>query len=141
MRRRPWIAGLAAAGTLCLLSTLSFARPHTDPAHRSALPVTLTLRDGTEWTASLQGVGCTESICSRVRALTGHWDSIWLDGLTHVRDISRNRSGQVRAVFAFRDGTERAASITETNRVLYLKDEHGRDRTVDLASLAQVDFN
>lgn len=141
MQRRPWIASIATIGTLSLLSTLSFARPHTDPAHRSALPVTLTLTDGTQRTATLQGVGCTESMCSRVRAVDSHADSVWLDGLTCVRDISHNPSGRIHAVFTFRDGTERAALITETNRVLYLKDHQGRDRTLDLARLTRIDFN
>jgi len=46
MRRRPWGAHLAAIGALCLLATVSFATPHDDSAHRSGLPVTLTLVDG-----------------------------------------------------------------------------------------------
>jgi hypothetical protein len=140
MERRSWIANLAAVGTLTFLSTLSFARPHTDPAHRSALPVWMTLADGTRHAATLQGVGCTESMCSRVRALDRQAESIWLDGLTCVRDISGSRSGPVHAMFVFKDGTERPASITETNRVLYLTDDRGRERRVDLTSLRRIDF-
>jgi hypothetical protein len=141
MKRRRWAAIMAAIGTLCVVSTLTFARPHDDPTHRSALIVTLTLPDGTQRTATLQGVGCTESMCSRVRALDSRAKSVWLDHLSAVREISHNPSGPVHAVFTFRDGTERAASITDTNRVLYVRDWQGRDRTVDLASLIQIDFD
>jgi hypothetical protein len=141
MQPRTWIVSLAGIVTLCLLSTLSFATPHTDPSHRSALPVTLTLTNGTQHTLTLEGVGCREAMCSRVRALDSHADSVWLDGLSSVREISRNSSGPVHAVFTFKDGTARSASIAELNRVVYLKDEHGRDWTVDLASLAQIDLN
>lgn len=140
MRPRSWIVRVAAIGTLCLLSTLSFARPHNDPAHRTALPVVLTLADGTRHSATLRGVGCTKSMCSRVRALDSHWENVWLDGLSGVREIAGNSSGPVHALFTFRNGNERAASITETNRVLYLKDSRGRDWTVDLASRTQIDF-
>ena len=140
MEHRSWIASLTAVATLSLLSTLSFARPHTDPAHRSTLPVRLTMPDGTQHAATLRGVGCLESMCSRVRALDRHADSIWLDGLTCVREISGGRSGPVHAMFVLRDGTQRAASIVETNRVLYLTDDRGRDRRVDLATLSRIDF-
>src|ERR1700730_7301664 len=88
MQVRSWVASLAAVGTLCLLSSVSFARPHDDPAHRSALHVTLTLANGTRHAATLQGVGCTEAMCSRVRAQDDQADSIWLDGLASVRQIS-----------------------------------------------------
>jgi hypothetical protein len=140
MRRQPWLAHVGAIGTVCLLASVSFARPHDDPAHRSALPVTLTLADGTQRAATLQGVGCIEAMCSRVRAQDNRADSIWLDGLACVRQISGEASGPLRVVLGFKDGTERVASIRETNRVLYLTDPSGYRHTVDLASLRQIDF-
>ena len=140
MRARSWVGTLAAMVTLCFLGSMSFATPHTDPAHRSALQVTLTLADGTRHAATLQGVGCTESMCSRVRAQDNQADSIWLDGLASVRPISGAASGPLQVVLGFKDGTERAASIRETNRVLYLTDNHGHTRTVDLARLTRVEF-
>ena len=141
MRARSWPVSLAAMTTLCLLGSLSFARPHTDPAHRSALPVTLVLADGTRHSATLQGVGCTEAMCSTVRAQDNHADSIWLDGLASVRRISGAASGPLQVLLVFKDGSERAASIMETNRVLYLTDSRGHKRTLDLGRLARIDFN
>ena len=49
MRIPSWATHIAAIGTLCLLASVSFARPHTDSAHRSALPVTLTLTTGAQY--------------------------------------------------------------------------------------------
>lgn len=141
MQIRSSVATLATVGTLCLLSSMSFARPHNDPAHRTHLRVTLTLANGTRHAATLQGVGCTESMCSRVRAQDNRADSIWLDGLASVREISGASSGSLDVVLSFRDGTQRAASIRETNRILYLTDSRGHDRILDLASLTQLDFN
>jgi hypothetical protein len=141
MQARSWVGSLAAMVTLCLLGSMSFARPHTDPAHRSALPVTLVLASGARHSATLQGVGCTESICSTVRAQDNHADSIWLDGLASVRPISGATSGPLQVVLVFKDGSERAASIMETNRVLYLTDSRGHKRTLDLGRLAQIDFD
>ena len=132
---------LAAIGTLCLIATVSFARPHNDPAHRSALPMTLTLTDGAQQTAILQGVGCKESMCSRVRAQEWTWDNFWLDELASIRQISGQQNGPLQVVLGFKNGSERSATVIETNRILYVSDRNGRSRTVDLGSLTQVDFN
>ena len=132
---------LAAIGTLCLIATVSFARPHNDLTHRSALPVTLTLTDGAQQTAILQGVGCKESMCSSVRAQEWTWDSFWLDDIASIRHISGGRSGPLQVVLGLKHDGERPATVIETNRILYVTDAHGRSRTVDLGSLTQVDFN
>jgi hypothetical protein len=141
MRTRLRTTRLAAIGTLCLIATVSFARPHNDPTHRSALPVTLTLTDGAQQTAILQGVGCKESMCSRVRAQEWTWDSFWLDDLASIRKISGGRRGPLQVVLGLKNGGERPATVIETNRILYVTDARGRSRTVDLGSLTQVDFN
>jgi hypothetical protein len=80
-------------------------------------------------------------MCSRVRAQDNRADNIWLDGLVSVRQIAGHASGPLTVVLGFKDGTERAASIRETNRILYLTDSDGHNRTVDLARLTQIDFN
>jgi hypothetical protein len=98
------------------------------------------MADGTARTITLQGVGCTESICSRVRARDMKADGVWLDGLASVREISREAEGPVRAVFTFKDGVERQASVVPGNRVLYVEGRFGRTEKLDLASLAKIDF-
>jgi hypothetical protein len=80
-------------------------------------------------------------MCSRVRAQEWQCDSFWLDDLAGIRQISGRRSGPMRVLLGFKNGTERPATIVETNRVLYVTDSHGRSRTVDLGSLTRIDFN
>jgi hypothetical protein len=80
-------------------------------------------------------------MCSRVRAQEWTWDSFWLDELASIRQISGEQSGPLHVVLGFKNGGERSATVIETNRIVYVTDRDGRRRTVDLGSLAQVDFN
>ena len=98
------------------------------------------MADGTDRRVTLQGVGCTESMCSRVRARDTKADDVWLDGLASIRPVSHNATGPVAAVLTFKDGTERQASIIEWHRVLYVEGSFGLTSKLDLARLARVDF-
>jgi hypothetical protein len=97
--------------------------------------------DGITHTIILQGVGCTESICSRVRAKDTNADDVWLDGLASIREISHQATGPVTAVLTFKDGGERQASIIEFHRVLYIKGSFGLTNKLDLARLTRIDFD
>jgi hypothetical protein len=46
------------------------------------------MADGTAGTVTLEGVGCAQTMCSRVRAGTVEADGVWLDDLDRVRLIS-----------------------------------------------------
>ena len=74
-----------------------------------------------------------------IRALDANAESVWLDGLTSVHDISREADG-VTAVFTFKNGSERRSSIRAGNRVLYLAGHFGRTEPLDLASVARIEF-
>ena len=111
---------------------------HNLEGHRSSLRATLTMADGTVRAIKLEGVGCPESMCSRVKARELA-NSIWLDGLASVRGISRT-AGPVTATFKFKDGTERQASIVATNRVLYAQRPLGFTEKIDLGSVSEIDF-
>ena len=115
--------------------------PVDDPGHRSSLPATLTMLDGATRTVTLQGVGCTASICSRVRARDVNSENLWLDGIESVRGITGQRDGAVTAYFTFKDGTERQASVIREHRILYIRERFGRIDTLDLASIARIDFD
>jgi hypothetical protein len=114
--------------------------PAVDQGHRSSLRARVTMVDGTSRAITIQGVGCTDSICSRVRATALTADSVWLDGLASVRAISHDINGPVKAVFAFKNGMERQASIVQVNRVLYVDGRFGRTEKLDLGSLTRIDF-
>ena len=62
-----------------------------DQGHRLLLRARVVMVDGTSRAITIQGVGCTENICSRVRATTLMADSVWLDGLASGRVISRHQ--------------------------------------------------
>ena len=145
MNTPTWISRLVAAfivAVACLAPSRGVAgiTPHDDKGHRSALRATVTMTDGTTRAITLQGVGCSIAVCSRVRARDSKADDVWLDGLSAVRDISHNASGPIQASLTFRDGTERQTSIVEDNRVLYVQGRFGRAEKLDLASLTRIDF-
>jgi hypothetical protein len=107
--------------------------------HRSSLRATVTLADGNARTVTLQGIGCTVAMCSRVRAIDTNAESVWLDGLISVHDIFPEADG-VTAVFTLKNGSERRSSIRAGNRVLYLAGHFGRTEQLDLASVTRIQF-
>jgi hypothetical protein len=132
---------IAAITGVCLIGATSLAStPHNDPRHRSSLRARVTMVDGSTRSITLHGVGCTDSICSRVRAKDTASDDVWLDGLASVRNISHKTSGPVTADFTFKDGVERHVSIVELNRVLYIEGRFGLTHQLDLARLTRIDF-
>src|ERR1041385_9289323 len=123
MKTLSWAAQIAAVAALFFVSNAVVARtPDNDENHRSELRAKLRVADGGVRSVVLQGVGCPESMCSRVRARNTKAASIWLDGLASVSHISQDGlNGPVQATFRFKDGTERTESIAATNRVLYIQ--------------------
>ena len=112
-----------------------------DYGHRALLRAKITTTDGMTRTVTLKGVGCAESICSRVAMRNVKTDSIWLDGLASVRRISRDSAaGPVKVVFKFRNGTEREESVSPWSRVLYIRRRLGSTEKLDLAGLNEIDF-
>jgi hypothetical protein len=114
--------------------------PAVAEGHRSSLRARVTMIDGTSRAFTIQGVGCSENICSRVRATASMADGIWLDELAFVQTISHDPDGSVKATFTFRNGIERKVSIVQTNRVLYVDGQFKRTEKLDLRSLTRIDF-
>jgi hypothetical protein len=138
---------IAAIAVACLVGSSGVASPwlplpavDNHEGHQSSLRARVTMADGAARVITLQGVGCTESICSRVRAMDLKGDNVWLDGLASIREISHNADGPVRAVFTFKNGTEREASIKPWNRVLYIDGRFGRTEKLDLGRVTKIDF-
>ena len=132
---------IVAIAGVCLIGATSLASsPHNDPRHRSSLRAKVTMVDGSTRSITLRGVGCADSICSRVRAKDTKRDDVWLDGLASVRNISHETTGPVTADFTFKDGVERRVSIVEPNRVLHIEARFGLTHQLDLARLTRIDF-
>jgi hypothetical protein len=141
MKMFSMMSRMAAIVGLCLVAGIALANtPHNDARHRSSLRAKVTMADGTTRRITLHGVGCQESICSRVRARDTKAGDVWLDGVASIRDISHEPTGPVTAVFRFKDGGERRTSIIEWHRVLYIEGRWGLTQKLDLARMSRLDF-
>jgi hypothetical protein len=137
MRFKAQLAAVATVGAVVIVGVAG-GSPR-DLFHRSSLGATITMADGTVKHVTVQGVGCPTGMCSRVRAKDVHSESVWLDGLASVCDISHEPFGPITATFAFRNGAQRRASVVEANRVLYIYDGNRRQQ-LDLSNVTKVDF-
>jgi hypothetical protein len=145
MQMPSWVSWIAVAGMVAFACVapgrgVASVAPHDDPAHKSSLRAFLTMTDGTTRTVTLQGVGCSIGMCSRVRAKDLNANNLWLDGLASVSDVSQNTDGPVTATFKFKDGEEHQAAIVALNRVLYVKGHFGSSKKLDLAVVTKIDF-
>jgi hypothetical protein len=113
--------------------------PFQAEGHRSGLTARVTAADGTSRTIKLEGVGCTESMCSRVfirsKSESGAPLQTWLDSVASIKNASEND-----ALFAMRDGTERRLSFVPDFRVLYVSNPNGRTEKLDLAKIRSLEF-
>lgn len=129
--------------TLVLVAPLPTVRaaPKVGPGASMHRLIRLTLRDGSSQLARLDGVGCNESLCSRVAvntrtlgtAVVSHTP---LEDVATIRDIEGGA-----AVFVFKDGSTRHVSIVPDNRVLYLIGADGRTQKIGFDRLTSIDLD
>lgn len=99
------------------------------------------LKDGSSKIVRFDGVGCNESICSRV-AVNSRTVGDVIANRTRIDDIAAIREiGDDTALFVFNDGTKRRVSVVPDNRVLYLIASGGRTQKIGLREVQSVDFN
>lgn len=113
--------------------------PSQVEGHRSGLTARVTAADGTSRTIKLEGVGCTESMCSRVfmrsQGESGTPLRTWLDSIASIKDATAND-----ASFVMKDGTERRMGFVADFRVLYVSTSKGRTEKLDLAKIQSLEF-
>ena len=109
------------------------------PGHASRLTARITMRDGGTRTVTLEGVGCSQSICSRTSIKAkAEGDSLvrtWFDSLAAIQDSTASD-----ALFILKDGTSRRMSLINDFRVLYLANRLGGTEKLDLAKVKVVEF-
>jgi hypothetical protein len=136
------VSRMAIVGVLCVAgagaASIAPRSLSNLEGHHSSLRATLTMADGRVRAVKLEGVGCPQGMCSRVKARE-QANSIWLDGLASVSGISHT-TGPVTATFKFKNGMERQASIIAVNRVLYVQRPLGFTERIDLGSVSKIDF-
>jgi hypothetical protein len=113
--------------------------PSRVEGHRSGLTARVTSADGTSRTIRLEGLGCTESMCSRVfirtRSESGTPLQTWLDSVLSIKDTTENG-----ALFVMKDGTERRLAFVPDFRVLYVSNRIGGAQKLDLARIRSLEF-
>jgi len=113
--------------------------PSQVEGHRSGLTARVTSADGTSKTIRLEGLGCTESMCSRVfiRTKSESWAPLqtWLDSVASIKDTTASD-----ALFVMKDGTERRLTLVSDFRVLYVSNPNGRAEKLDLAKIRSLEF-
>jgi hypothetical protein len=113
--------------------------PSQVEGHRSGLTARLTSADGTNRSITLEGVGCTESMCSRVfirsKSANGTPLQVWLDSVASIKDPTDRD-----ALFVMKDGTEQRLAFVTDFRVLYVSNRVGITEKLDLAKIRSLQF-
>jgi hypothetical protein len=117
---------------LTLIGALSVAGFAQSPA---PLTARLTSPDGVSRTITLNGVGCTASICSRV-VIKGKSE----DGSMVEIPLATIASIKGSDVFVMKDGVERRLSLVKDFRVLYFTNPDGGTGKVDLTKIKSIEF-
>ena len=113
--------------------------PFEMEGHRSGLSARVVSADGSSRTIKIEGVGCTESMCSRVfirnTGKSGAPLRTWFDSIASIKDATAND-----ALFVMRDGTERRLTFVPDFRVLYVSDPSGLTEKLDFAKIHSLEF-
>jgi len=81
-------------------------------------------RDGSTTVGRVAGIGCIQSMCSRLATVTA------------IREICDGS-----ALFVYRDGTERRVPLDRDNRILYLTASSGAVQKIDLQRLQSLELD
>ena len=103
--------------------------------------IRLNVRDGSSQMVTLDGVGCDETICSRVAVNVRSLGNV-IANRTRFADIAAIRDiSEATATFVLKDGTTHRLSVVPDNRVLYVFDANHRAQKISLQRLTSVEFD
>jgi hypothetical protein len=99
-------------------------------------------RHGAARVETLDGVGCSEAICSRVfiRALVEDEEGTTVQNIRFDSVAAIEMLGAGEARVRFIDGIVKRVLVAADNRVLYVVDQAGRRKKVDLSDVASIEF-
>ena len=137
--RTMWISALLLVPIAFAMKEAGAPDSEAQQGHLSGLTARITLRDGTVSTATLEGLGCSVAICSRV-AIKGKTNgdslvSFWLDGIAAIKNPAENE-----AVVVMKNGTEQHLSLVTDFRVLYLSNRSRTPARLDLSRIKLLEF-
>jgi hypothetical protein len=139
MKRLIWTSVVCAAVTLVVPHVVS-GTPK-DAAAQPARLVRLGLRDGSSTIVRLDGVGCNESICSRVAVNSRAVGNPIVNHTRFDEIVAIQEIDDDTVLFVFNDGTKRRVSVVLDNRVLYVISPSGRTQKISLRQVQSIDFN
>jgi hypothetical protein len=107
--------------------------------NKTAFNARITMPNGIVRTVKVQGVGCSEAICSRA-FIRGKVDShstatVWFDRISTIKDVTENA-----ALFVMKDGTERRVAFIPDFRVLYIANPNGGTEKLDLRTIQSLEM-
>ena len=116
-------------------------RASSERVEQSGQLIRLNVRGGSSQVVTLDGVGCDETICSRVAVNARSLGNV-IANRTRFADIAAIRDiSEDAATFLLRDGTKRRLTVVPDNRVLYVFDANHRAQKISLQRLTSVEFD
>jgi hypothetical protein len=142
------VRGTYFLSVLMILTTLTVhgasgsSKARTDnrsQEHLSGLMASVHFADGSSQIVRINGIGCTESLCSTVlmkaKTETNRVVEIWFDSIAAIRDIRQNE-----AVFVGKDSSQRRLTFVPDFRVLYVSNTDGAIKKIDLANIKSLEM-
>jgi hypothetical protein len=130
------IGCIAAALVIPAFRSGGAGLPSQVDGHRSGVMAKVVSADGTTRTVKLEGIGCTESMCSRVfirnKDENGASVQTWLDSIASITDATASD-----ALFVMKNGTQRRLSFVTDFRVLYVS---APMQKLDLTKVRSLEF-
>jgi hypothetical protein len=117
-----------------------WAGPDEARAGSAGLVAKMTRANGISQMVILEGVGCSEALCSRVAVRSKADDDprvtkTWLDTIAAIQDITSKD-----ALFVLKNGTSQRHSVVHDNQFLYFADQQGREGKIDIAGIKSIEF-
>src|SRR5262245_5614859 len=128
----PWLSSKWTGGVLASAAG----------THPAGHVIRIVPKNGLPYIESFDGIGCSQALCSRV------FVRVWVDddeGTAIQRipfdtvariDMLEGGDARIRSI----DGTAQRVIVAADNRVLYLIDQTGRAKTLDINKVVSIEF-
>jgi hypothetical protein len=138
---RSFMTSAVLATILMAMPMYAERRAPSEHLEHAGQVIRLNVRDGSSQIVTLDGVGCDETICSRVAVNARSLGNV-IANRTRFADIAAIRDiSEAAATFVLKDRTTHRLSVVPDNRVLYVFDANHRAQKISLQRLTSVEFN
>lgn len=138
---RTFLTSATLATILTVMPMYAERGAPSEHAEHAAQLIRLNVRDGSSQIVTLDGVGCDQTICSRVAVNAQSLGNV-IANRTRFADIAAIRDiSEATATFVLKNGTTHRLSVVPDNRVLYVFDANHRAQKISLQRLTSVEFD